>query len=100
MISQEGNMSCAAACIKQLAKDSGLIIEEKIIRESAGTDKILGTTDLGIILGLEDTFKGKEIISKTYLEIVKTLFLKLLKIFVQKESGLLVFILQAVQNTQ
>lgn len=66
MIAQEESMSCAAACIRQYAKDNKIEITEKLIRELAGTDTVLGTTDIGIIKGLEDVFKNKEILSNTY----------------------------------
>jgi hypothetical protein len=66
MIAQEESMSCAAACIRQYAKDNKIEITEKLIRELAGTDAVLGTTDIGIIKGLEDVFKNKEILSNTY----------------------------------
>ncbi|NHN25544.1 hypothetical protein FIA58_007630 [Flavobacterium jejuense] len=66
MVAQEKNMSCAAACIKQLAKYDGIEISEELVRKFAGTDDFLGTTDLGIVSGLEEVFKNKQIIANTY----------------------------------
>lgn len=66
MIAQEHNMSCAAACIRQLAKDHGIEMTEATIRKLAGTTEELGTTDLGIVLALEDVFKGKNIEALSY----------------------------------
>jgi predicted double-glycine peptidase len=61
MVAQEHNMSCAAACIRQLAKDYGIEIEEKLIREFARTTKQTGTFPDGILDGLKKVFKDKEI---------------------------------------
>ncbi|PTT76441.1 cysteine peptidase family C39 domain-containing protein, partial [Chryseobacterium sp. HMWF001] len=68
MVDQEHSMSCAAACIRQLAKDNGIEMTEASIRELAGTTKLFGTTDLGIELALRDIFKDKEIEALTYRE--------------------------------
>ncbi|BFO65410.1 cysteine peptidase family C39 domain-containing protein [Chryseobacterium sp. KCF3-3] len=66
MIAQEHSMSCAAACIRQLAKDHGIEMTEATIRKLAGTTEELGTTDLGMVLALEDVFKGKNIEALSY----------------------------------
>jgi len=66
MLAQEHSMSCAAACIRQLAKDHGIELPEKVIRELAGTTEEMGTTDLGMVLALEDVFKGKKIEALSY----------------------------------
>lgn len=68
MVAQEHNMSCGAACIRQLAKDNGIEMTEASIRELAGTTELFGTTDLGIELALRDIFKDKEIEALTYLQ--------------------------------
>ena len=67
MLAQEHSMSCAAACIRQLAKDNGIEMTESTIRKLAGTTD-LGTTDLGIELALGDIFKGKTIEALTYVK--------------------------------
>lgn len=66
MVAQEHSMSCAAACIRQLAKDHGIEMTEGTIRKLAGTTEELGTTDLGMALALEDVFKGKNIEALSY----------------------------------
>ncbi|AJW64570.1 Peptidase C39 family protein [Elizabethkingia miricola] len=66
MVAQEHSMSCAAACIRQLAKDNGIEMTESAIRKLAGTTEELGTTDLGMVLALEDVFKGKNIEALSY----------------------------------
>ncbi|GEN77849.1 cysteine peptidase family C39 domain-containing protein [Chryseobacterium hagamense] len=66
MVAQEHSMSCAAACIRQLAKDHGIEMTEAAIRKLAGTTEELGTTDLGIVLALEDVFTSKNIEALSY----------------------------------
>ena len=66
MVAQEHSMSCAAACIRQLAKDHGIEMTEAAIRKLAGTTEELGTTDLGIVLALEDIFTSKNIEALSY----------------------------------
>lgn len=66
MLAQEHSMSCAAACIRQLAKDHGIEMTEAAIRKLAGTKEEIGTTDLGIVLALEDVFKGRNIEAISY----------------------------------
>ncbi|MDR6921315.1 MULTISPECIES: cysteine peptidase family C39 domain-containing protein [Chryseobacterium] len=66
MIAQEHSMSCAAACIRQLAKDHGIEMTEAAIRKLAGTTEEFGTIDLGMVLALEDVFKGKNIEALSY----------------------------------
>ncbi|WP_312288381.1 cysteine peptidase family C39 domain-containing protein [Chryseobacterium gleum] len=61
MVAQEHNMSCAAACIRQLAKDHGIELTEKVIREFARTTEEMGTFPDGILDGLKKVFKDKEI---------------------------------------
>lgn len=61
MVAQEHNMSCAAACIRQLAKDHGIELTEKVIREFARTTEEMGTFPDGILDGLKRVFKDKEI---------------------------------------
>ena len=61
MVAQEHSMSCAAACIRQLARDFGLELEERVIREFARTTKQTGTFPDGILDGLKQVFKDKEI---------------------------------------
>lgn len=61
MVAQEHNMSCAAACIRQLAKDHGMELTEKVIREFARTTEDMGTFPDGILDGLKKVFKDKEI---------------------------------------
>jgi ABC-type bacteriocin/lantibiotic exporter with double-glycine peptidase domain len=61
MVAQEHNMSCAAACIRQLAKDHGIKLTEKAIREFARTTEEMGTFPDGILDGLKKVFKDKEI---------------------------------------
>lgn len=62
MLAQEHSMSCAAACIRQLAKDHGIELPEKVIREFARTTEEMGTFPDGILDGLKKVFKDKEII--------------------------------------
>lgn len=66
MVAQEHSMSCAAACIKQLAKDNGIDITEEAVRKLAGTNVDFGTTDLGIELALRDVFKSKTVEALSY----------------------------------
>lgn len=61
MVAQEHNMSCAAACIRQLAKDHGIEMTEKVIREFARTTEEMGTFPDGILDGLKKVFKDREI---------------------------------------
>jgi len=61
MVAQEHNMSCAAACIRQLAKDHGIELTEKVIREFARTTEEMGTFPDGILDGLKRVFKDKDI---------------------------------------
>jgi hypothetical protein len=61
MVAQEHNMSCAAACIRQLAKDHGIELTEKVIREFARTTEEMGTFPDGILDGLKKVFKDREI---------------------------------------
>nr|WP_326516821.1 cysteine peptidase family C39 domain-containing protein [Elizabethkingia meningoseptica]MEC4710207.1 cysteine peptidase family C39 domain-containing protein [Elizabethkingia meningoseptica] len=67
MIRQEHNMSCAAACIKQLAKDNGIEMTEEAIREFARTSEEMGTFPDGILDGLRKVFKDKEILDRTFI---------------------------------
>ncbi|WP_075343121.1 cysteine peptidase family C39 domain-containing protein [Tenacibaculum agarivorans] len=66
MIKQEHQMSCAAACITQLAEDNGIKITEKVVREFAGTTIDTGTVNTGIIEGMEKVFKSKEVVAKSF----------------------------------
>lgn len=66
MIKQEHQMSCAAACITQLAKDKGIKITEKVVREFAGTTIDTGTVNTGIIKGMEKVFKSKDVVAKSF----------------------------------
>ncbi|MHA7608977.1 cysteine peptidase family C39 domain-containing protein [Elizabethkingia meningoseptica] len=61
MIRQEHNMSCAAACIKQLAKDNGIEMTEEAIREFARTSEEMGTFPDGIIDAMNKVFSNKNI---------------------------------------
>lgn len=65
MLMQEESMSCAAACIRQLAEDNGIKLTEVQVRIAAGTSKS-GTAPIGIVMALEDFFKEKIIITKNY----------------------------------
>ncbi|WP_276727847.1 hypothetical protein [Chryseobacterium carnipullorum] len=67
MVAQEHNMSCAAACIRQLAKDNGIELTEKAIREFARTTEGMGTFPDGILDGLKKVFKDKEILDRTFI---------------------------------
>ncbi|WP_294301436.1 hypothetical protein [uncultured Chryseobacterium sp.] len=58
---QEEPMSCAAACIRQLAKDNGIDITESLVKEFARTDFDTGTQLHRIQEAMEKVFKGKEI---------------------------------------
>jgi predicted double-glycine peptidase len=58
---QEHNMSCAAACIRQLAKDKGIEITEETIRALARTTEETGTFPDGILNALKKIFKDKEV---------------------------------------
>ncbi|KMQ67097.1 hypothetical protein ACM39_15045 [Chryseobacterium sp. FH2] len=60
MVAQEHNMSCAAACIRQLAKDNGIEMTEAAIRKLAGTTEEMGTMYDNIVPTMEHIFgKGK-----------------------------------------
>ncbi|WP_326981662.1 cysteine peptidase family C39 domain-containing protein [Chryseobacterium sp. MYb264] len=61
MFCQEERMSCAAACIRQLAKDNGIDVPESLVREFAKTDIDLGTDLRDVGPALEMVFKGKKI---------------------------------------
>lgn len=61
MVAQEHAMSCAAACIKQLAKDKGIEITEEAVRILAKTTEETGTFPNGIKSALEKIFKENEI---------------------------------------
>ncbi|MDQ1856765.1 cysteine peptidase family C39 domain-containing protein [Chryseobacterium sp. WLY505] len=67
MVAQEHNMSCAAACIRQLAKDHGIELTEKVIREFARTTEEMGTFPDGILDALKKVFKDKEILDRTFI---------------------------------
>ncbi|WP_294273900.1 cysteine peptidase family C39 domain-containing protein [uncultured Chryseobacterium sp.] len=67
MVAQEHNMSCAAACIRQLAKDHGIELTEKVIREFARTTEEMGTFPDGILDGLKKVFKDKKILDRTFI---------------------------------
>ncbi|NML70848.1 hypothetical protein HHL23_13745 [Chryseobacterium sp. RP-3-3] len=58
---QEEPMSCAAACIRQLAKDNGIEVSESLVRELARTDINTGTQLHRIQEAMEKVFIGKEI---------------------------------------
>lgn len=62
MVGQEQPMSCAAACIRQIAKENGVELSEKVARDVAKTD---GTT-FGTILdnigpAIEELLSGKAV---------------------------------------
>lgn len=57
MVAQEHNMSCAAACIRQLAKDNGIEMTESAIRKLAGTTEELGTYEKGMSDAAKKIFK-------------------------------------------
>uniref|UniRef100_UPI00301D88E5 cysteine peptidase family C39 domain-containing protein n=1 Tax=Elizabethkingia meningoseptica TaxID=238 RepID=UPI00301D88E5 len=67
MVAQEHSMSCAAACIRQLAKDHGIELSEKVIRRFARTTEDMGTFPDGILDGLRKVFKDKEILDRTFI---------------------------------
>ncbi|MFY7847141.1 cysteine peptidase family C39 domain-containing protein [Chryseobacterium gambrini] len=50
-------MSCAAACLRQLAKDNGMEFEEEIIRNFARTTEETGTYPDGMIDAMKEIFK-------------------------------------------
>lgn len=59
-------MSCAAACIRQLAKDNGINITEEVVRVLARTDGFGDGTQLHRIgPTMREIFIGKEIFDKT-----------------------------------
>ncbi|MDR2235426.1 MAG: hypothetical protein LBE92_04835 [Chryseobacterium sp.] len=60
MVAQEHNMSCAAACIRQLAKDNGIEMTESAIRKLAGTTEELGTYEKGMSDAANKIFKENE----------------------------------------
>lgn len=60
MVAQEHNMSCAAACIRQLAKDNGIEMTESAIRKLAGTTEELGTYEKGMSDAAKKIFKENE----------------------------------------
>lgn len=62
MVGQELPMSCAAACIKQIAKDMGQDILESVARNAAKTDEITGTVLKNIAPGLQDVLPNKTIV--------------------------------------
>ena len=64
---QEEWMSCAAATIRQLAKEKGLILSEKEIRLLAKTTET-GTSNTNIYNALKTVFKDNDIFAKTYFE--------------------------------
>ena len=57
MVAQEHSMSCAAACIRQLAKDQGIEITEEAVRKLAGTTKQFGTYEKGMSYAAKAIFK-------------------------------------------
>jgi len=61
MLKQEHEMSCAAACIKQLAKDNGIEITENTIRKISNTTIDTGTFPSGMIEGMKKSFKNQVI---------------------------------------
>ena len=61
MFAQEQNMSCAAACIRQIAKDNGIDITEKAVRQIAETTEEFGTFIDNIGPALKEVFKNNEI---------------------------------------
>jgi hypothetical protein len=58
---QEEPMSCAAACIRQLAKDNSIDISESAVRKLANTDVNTGTFLENIKGAMEEIFKGMDI---------------------------------------
>ncbi len=58
---QEQPMSCAAACIRQLAKDNGIDVPESLVREFAKTDWDTGTQLDNIKGAMTDIFKDMEV---------------------------------------
>lgn len=66
VLEQEHSMSCAAACIRQIAEDSGLVMTEKEIRTLLDTSVETGTTDLSIKLVLEEIFKDSKVEALSY----------------------------------
>jgi hypothetical protein len=73
VIAQEEPMSCAAACIRQLAKDEGITKLEDAVRKAAGTTD-LGTTDKGILIGLQEVFENREVIGRSFYKNADHLF--------------------------
>ncbi|WP_379966989.1 cysteine peptidase family C39 domain-containing protein [Epilithonimonas sp. UC225_85] len=60
MLAQEHSMSCAAACIRQLAKDKGIEMSEAAIRKLAGTTEEMGTFEKGMSDAAKKIFKDNE----------------------------------------
>ncbi len=60
MVAQEHNMSCAAACIRQLARDNGIEMTEEAVRKLAGTTEELGTYEKGMSDAANKIFSGNE----------------------------------------
>jgi hypothetical protein len=58
---QEEPMSCAAACIRQLAKDNGIDVPENLVRELAKTDWDTGTQLDNIKGAMTGVFKDMEV---------------------------------------
>ena len=61
MFAQEHKMSCAAACIRQLAKDKGINITEQAVRNIANTTEEFGTFIDDIGPTLKKNFINNEI---------------------------------------
>jgi Peptidase C39 family len=61
MVRQEQPMSCAAACIRQYAKDKGIMLTEEEIRTIARTSEDLGTSYGGIKDAMNSIFPGKTV---------------------------------------
>ncbi len=58
---QEEPMSCAAACIRQLAKDNGIEVSESVVRELAKTDFNTGTQLDRIKEAMKEIFKEMDV---------------------------------------
>ncbi len=65
MYKQEEFMSCAAATIRQFAKEKGIILSESEIRIIAKTTET-GTSNSNIFKALEIIFKDSNIVGKTF----------------------------------
>lgn len=58
-------MSCAAACVRQLAKDMNINLSERIIREAINTTH-RGTDAKDLYLGIRKLFENKTIIGEVW----------------------------------